>query len=247
MLCLLLRLDAPLMAFGDVAVDEIRPTRRLPTLSMITGLLANALGYDHGEVERLQRLQDRLLLGTQLDRPGRVIVDYQTAAIGKRDPLWTTRGRPAERAGGEGSYDGPVIRRRHYVADAVVTCALAFDPADEAPDLLALAAALVSPERPLFLGRKGCPPAAPLLLGPPVEVDSIYDALAAAPPAKRGPRREMPEHLVLEVPDRPGEPTRGRILELADRRDWRTGLHAGTRRVREVLNPSSTAGQGAGA
>ena len=41
---LILRLRGPLMAFGDVAVDEIRPTDLLPGLSEMTGLIANALG-----------------------------------------------------------------------------------------------------------------------------------------------------------------------------------------------------------
>jgi CRISPR system Cascade subunit CasD len=236
MQCLILRFDAPLMAFGDVAVDEIRPTRQLPTLSMLTGLLGNALGLDHREAEALQRLQDRLRFAARLDQPGRVIVDYQTARLNKRDPLWTTRGTPGERAGGGTTWDGAgfgtVERHRHYLADAAVTLALTLEPAGETPDLGELAQALRRPERPLFLGRKGCPPATPLLLAGPLEHDSLVAALAATPP--RRPVDGATE-MAVEVDDLPREPPGRRVIEVADRRSWRSGLHQGTRRVRELL------------
>ena len=44
---LLLNLQAPLMSFGGPQVDHIGPTGRFPTVSQITGLLGNALGYTH--------------------------------------------------------------------------------------------------------------------------------------------------------------------------------------------------------
>lgn len=235
MRCLILRLEAPLMAFGDVAVDEIRPTRRLPTLSMLAGLLGNAIGLDHREVYALQRLQERLRFAARLDRPGRVIVDFQTAEITKKDPLRTTRGAPAERAGGDQSYVGPVVRHRHYVADAVVTVALALIPENEPPTLDDLASALTRPERPLFLGRKGCPPARPLLDRAPFEARSLVAALATVPGG---------DAALVEFSDLPGEPPGRRVVEVADRRDWQTGFHAGMRRVRELILDRQEAGDG---
>lgn len=232
--CLLLHFQGPLMAFGDVAVDEIRPTRLLPTLSMVTGLLGNALGYEHNDVAKLQRLQDRLTLAARLDRPGRVIVDYQTAELSQDDPLWTTRGRPAERKGGPQSYVGPVIRHRHYLADAAVTVAVCLDPEDELPTVDDVAAALRRPERPLFIGRKGCPPARPLLAAGPSSCPSLAAALAALPP-------EGGAGSLVELPDRADEQGGGRIVELANCRDWIAGFHAGSRRVRQ-LRPAATKG-----
>jgi len=229
MRCLLLRLEGPLMAFGDVAVDEIRPTRSLPTRSMLTGLLANALGLDHGETEALQRLQERLRFAARAERPGRLLVDFQTAEIAKRDPLWTTRKVPAERAGGEQSYTGPVIRHRHYLADASVRVALTLLPPDEPPLLDEVAAALARPARPLFLGRKSCPPAARLLEHPPFEAGGLVAAL--------GPGAEP-----VEVDDLESEPAGRRTFTVADLRDWRFGFHTGTRRVREL--PARSAGDG---
>lgn len=229
MRCLLLRLEGPLMAFGDVAVDEIRPTRSLPTRSMLTGLLANALGLDHCEVEALQGLQERLRFAARAERPGRFVVDFQTAEIAKRDPLWTTRTAPAERAGGEQSYTGPVIRHRHYIADASICLALTLFPPDEPPSLDEVATALTRPARPLFLGRKSCPPAVRILERPPFEAGSLVDALGLGDGS-------------IEVDDLEGEPVGRRTFTVADLRDWRFGFHTGTRRVREV--PARSAGDG---
>ncbi len=234
MRALILRLEGPLMSFGDRAIDELRPTRRLPCRSMLTGLLANALGWDHRDVGALGRLQERLRFASRLDREGMALVDFQTAEIAKRDPLWTTRGVPAGRAGGEGSYSGPVLRYRHYRADALVTVALTLDPIGEAPDLDALATALRRPERPLFLGRKGCPPAGPIL-EVEVEAASLVAALGQAAPLRRDTRGEVPpDSLLIETEDDPAEPDGQRVVEVADRRDWRLGFHTGLGHRREL-------------
>jgi CRISPR system Cascade subunit CasD len=49
-----MRLEAPLMAFGGEAIDNYGVIRDFPALSMVTGLLANALGYRREE-ERIAR------------------------------------------------------------------------------------------------------------------------------------------------------------------------------------------------
>lgn len=222
---LILRLEGPLMSFGDVAIDEIRPTRRLPGRSLLTGLLANALGLEHREVVALDRLQDRLRFAARLDKAGISLVDFQTAEIRKDDPLWTTRGLPAQRAGGDQSYTGPVLRYRHYRADAVVTIALTLVPPNESPDMATIEAALRRPERPLFIGRKSCPPSRPVFAHA-VEADSLVAALDALPGGDRAK--------LIETEDDPGEPAGRRVVDVADRRDWQLGLHAGQSRRREV-------------
>ena len=45
---LILRLEAPLMAFGATMIDANGPTHELPLRSMIAGLIANALGWQRG-------------------------------------------------------------------------------------------------------------------------------------------------------------------------------------------------------
>ncbi|MCB9967247.1 MAG: type I-E CRISPR-associated protein Cas5/CasD [Geminicoccaceae bacterium] len=102
MRCLILRLEGPLMSFGDTAIDEIRPTRLLPGRSLLAGLIGNALGFEHRDVNALQRLQERLLFAARLDQAGEDLLDYQTALIGKKDPIWITRGH----------YEPPRVCRR---------------------------------------------------------------------------------------------------------------------------------------
>lgn len=163
---LLMRLDAPLISFGGVSVDNYGYTEDYPALSMVTGLLANALGYHHRGSERLQRLQNRLRMASRCDRPGERLVDYQTVDLGQElisDALgWTMRGKP-ERRGGLFS-TGTHIRYRHYLADSVHTVALCLEPESESPTLDDLAEALQAPARPLFIGRKCCIPSTPLFL-----------------------------------------------------------------------------------
>ena len=87
---LLLRFDAPLMSFGDVRVDARGPIRDHPGLGQVTGLLANALGYDHAEADRLTRLQDRLCLASRCDRPGERRQDgrgFGRTREGRREPV----------------------------------------------------------------------------------------------------------------------------------------------------------------
>ena len=58
---LLLGLEGPLVAFGGEVVDARGVIADFPAASMLTGLIANALGWRRGERHRLQRLQERLV------------------------------------------------------------------------------------------------------------------------------------------------------------------------------------------
>jgi CRISPR system Cascade subunit CasD len=148
----ILRLDAPLMAFGAPIVDQHGITGHVPLPSMIAGLLANALGYRRSDFSLLQRLQDRLVLAARWERPGERLRDFQTADLKRADRGWTTRRRPEGRAGGAGTYAGKHIRHRWHQADALVTVALRLVPEAEEPKLDDLGAALTSPARPCSLG-----------------------------------------------------------------------------------------------
>lgn len=231
---LLLRFDAPLMSFGGVAVDEHGVTAPFPGLSLLTGLLANALGWDHRESSALERLQERIRCGARCDRPGEALEDYQTVDLGQAflRHAWTTRGAPSSRGGGSAS-TGTHIRHRHYWADSIFTIAVSLDPIAESPDVAELARALANPQRPLFLGRKPCLPAAPLLLGR-LNANSLREALVLAP---------MPEALRIRNPEQPcaawwpadedHPPTLegGRLIPVFDRRDWANQVHTGRRMV----------------
>lgn len=241
MRALLLRFDAPLVSFGAPMIDQNGVVQPFPALSMLAGLLANALGWDHRDVERLTSLQDRLRYAARTDRKGEALVDYQTVDLGKawmtpENVGWTTRGRIAERGGASG--DATHQRYRHYRADSVHTVALTLT-GDPAPTLGDLEAALREPARPLFIGRKCCIPASPLLLGI-VDATSLVSALAVAPRSARSD--DGPLLATWWVgDDATGYDGASHVVAVTDERDWRNQIHTGRRLMHEGrVNPPTT-------
>lgn len=236
---LILRLEAPLMAFGGTMIDANGPTRDLPLVSMVTGLVANALGWRRGDRDAHQKLQARIVMGARLDRAGSPLEDFQTAQLGAKDKGWTTHGIPEERGGGADTYKSPHIRRRHYRTDAFVTVALTLDPAELSPSLDEVAAALASPMRPLFIGRKSCLPSRPVLAEPILESPGVLEALASAPlahddgPPTRRRNGKLASRVRIALPRRawPASPTPLRAELVADTRDWIAGMHMGETRI----------------
>jgi CRISPR system Cascade subunit CasD len=283
---LILRLRGPSMAFGDVAVDELRRTDVLPGLSFMTGLLGNALGWLYIHGDRLQALQDRLLLALRLERRGFLLRDYQNAQINRGDKVWRSTGGTFGRDMGAAG-ESIVQRERFYRADAAVTAALALEPPGESPCLDDLERVLYRPARPLFLGRMSCPPSGPIYRGERIQAGSLEDALRLTPPfpekAWNASGKKAEESVWLE--EYPAEDTAAAsdarlhsnefeckepkflknkqdlifqklagggfapaipirflskanwdgIVERHDLRDWRNGVHAGSRFVRRVL------------
>jgi CRISPR system Cascade subunit CasD len=223
---LLLRLEAPLISLGGVAVDNRGRIDDLPSASLLAGLMGNAIGLKRTEKTALQRLQDRLRFAVRIDRPGLRVRDFQTAELQKDDKGWTTFGMPEGRDGGADSYKGQHIRYRDFHADAAITVAITLDAPDEVPTLNELAIALDFPTRPLFLGRKPCLPSARINLGL-TQSASLRDALQNAPVADDA---QFPCR-IFEVADTPG--TVG-SFDLHGRRNWHTDVHEGAERWHET-------------
>ena len=134
---LLLRLAAPLQAWGLESKFERRGTMREPTKSGVVGLLAAALG--RGRDESVADLA-QLRYGVRIDQPGKLLRDYHVAR-GEKTAIYVTE--------------------RYYLADAVF---LAGFEGDE--ELLnELDCALKNPAYPLYLGRRSCPPEGQITLG----------------------------------------------------------------------------------
>lgn len=227
---LVLRLDAPLVSFGGPMVDQNGVVQRMPALSMLVGLLGNALGYRHGDDVRLARLQERLRFAARTDRAGEPLVDYQIVDLGQpwmdwRRHGWTTHGHLSRRTGASGY--SLHIRQRHYRADSLHTVALVVDPPDELPTLDDLAAALRQPARPLFVGRKTCLPAAPLLLGVR-SAPSLMHALAREPRASRADAGPLAAWWDASDPESQS-PGPSRLVAVTDERDWANQVHVGKR------------------
>ena len=231
---LILRLDTPLMSFGDVAIDASGPTSPWPHGSQIAGLIANALGWKRTEPDRIQRLQDRLVFACRTDREGERAQDYQTAQIAHADQGWTTRGVPEGRAGGAGTYKGAHIRHREYWAGRAVTVALRVKPDPGTPGLEQIREALLRPARPLFIGRKPFLPATPLVAGS-AEGDSALACLVRWP-ADSDPRTSTPAAMACAPADDPPHPFldgQSRNITRHGRRDWHNDTHAGQQRWME--------------
>ena len=161
MATLLLRLAAPLQAWGADSKFETRKTGREPTKSGVIGLLAAALGLRRDEREALLRLTG-LRFGVRVEREGQLLVDYHTAKTQDEKTSYVTY--------------------RHYLQDAVFLAGL--ESEDEAL-LRELEAALRHPVYPLYLGRRSCPPTLPLCLG--IRQGSLLDVLRTEPMQGRKP------------------------------------------------------------
>lgn len=231
-----LRLRAPMAAFGGEIVDAHGVIRNVPAQSMLTGLLANALGWNRSMRVEHQALQDRIVFGAVWERDIGLsrMVDYQTAQLGKNDRAWTTRGVPAGRDGGAKTYEGAHQRWREYHADLRMSVVLRLEPADTLPTMEELQAALDRPARPLFIGRKCCLPSSPIFRDW-VEALSAREALEAVMPAGSA-------GLFASWPAAEGTDGSNRITSVTDERNWVSGLHGGGREVCEGLIMSSRGG-----
>jgi CRISPR system Cascade subunit CasD len=222
--CLLLRFDAPIMSFGGVCVDQINPTDYFPGKAMITGLIGNALGWDHRDTDSLDRLQERLQVASRWDAEPVRLIDFHTVYLGQDHLVgtgWTTRGRTEGRGSGP-STSGTHIRYRHYLANGVLTAAVTI-LGDDYPTLEHIEHALRYPARPLFLGRKTCIPSGPILLGLR-HAEHLIDALREEPLADIGPRNR-PQIVIARWPTDDGG---GHLPEAVyDRRDWGANMPRG--------------------
>lgn len=133
---LLLRLAAPMQAWGAEAKFDRRTTQREPTKSGVTGLVAAALGRKRDEsIDDIAALR----FGVRADKPGVLLRDYHTAKSDK----------------------SAYVTNRYYLADAVFVAGLEGD--DELLEKIDVA--LQRPIYPLFLGRRSCPPSGRVSLG----------------------------------------------------------------------------------
>lgn len=149
---LLLTLAAPLQSWGSSSRFVRRGTEAAPTKSGVVGLLAAAQG--RRRTDPLENLAG-LRFGVRIDQPGRLVRDFQTERRPNGDQL--------------------PLSYRFYLADAVFLAGVQGDDSL----LAALAEALRRPAFPLYLGRRSCPPAGPLL--PTVVEGDLAEVLQGRP------------------------------------------------------------------
>jgi CRISPR system Cascade subunit CasD len=228
---IILNLTAPLLSFGGVAVDNINPTMKFPAKSMITGLLSNALGYNH-ESEEIERLQKRIIYGTLNKKPGIEIQDYQTVNLGQDFMVgtgWTTWGNPSGRDGQNDK--GTHIRKRFYIADSEYLVALTLKDSHLSPTLNRIENALLKPERPLFLGRKCCLPS-DRIFQKRLPAQSIEEAFINFLQNNQQEGEDLNTEYTIWLPcDQVSLNASERVLSVSDERDWKNQIHSGCRLI----------------
>ncbi|MCL2137466.1 MAG: type I-E CRISPR-associated protein Cas5/CasD [Coriobacteriia bacterium] len=150
---LLLRFAAPMQSWGSSSRFQTRDTSREPTKSAVIGMLGAALGK-----RRNEPIDDcaRFNFGVRIDQPGRLLNDFQTArTLDNRQTF---------------------VSNRRYLSDAVFVVGIE----DDIEKLIEYENAIKHPIFPLFLGRRSCPPAQPLVLGIR-ENTSLLEALQNEP------------------------------------------------------------------
>lgn len=168
---LALVLDSPLQSWGDASQFQRRTTGSHPTKSGVVGLVAAALGIDRkapDEAAQIAPLAALEFTSMRIPRPhprraGRELPvlrleDYHTIGGGfdEHDP----RGRLSiPRKAERGGVFGTVVTRRTYLQQARFIVFLEGDRLT----LDRIAAALVNPVWGVWLGRKSCVPAVPLV------------------------------------------------------------------------------------
>lgn len=152
------RLEAPIAAFGELAVGERRGSERRPSHSTIAGLLASALGLGRDTSGR-EDLAASFFLALRTDSLGTPLADFHTA---QTPPQRKGRSYATRRAELLVKDDlGTIVSRRDYWTDVAFTVQIW--PKDGlSPDPQTIAAALNRPAFTPFAGRRSCPLGAPL-------------------------------------------------------------------------------------
>ena len=161
---LVFQLLAPLASWGEVAVGEYRGSHDYPGESALLGVLGAALGVRRDDEAAQAALRDAYGFALGVLSTGSLLRDYHTAQVPGRTAL---KGRPHATRRDELAMPkrelNTILSTRDYRQNAACLVAVQCKAGGTPPYALdALAEALCKPHFVLYLGRKSCPPAAPL-------------------------------------------------------------------------------------
>lgn len=174
---LLLRLYGPMAAWGDIAVGEQRPSHGHPSKSAIIGLLAAALGLRRDEEEKHNKLNSEVCFATRVDASGEILRDYHTTQVPsqlRNKVFYTRRDELATEK------LNTILSQRDYRTDACYTIAVWLNKESSSRSLQEFEQALRQPKFILYLGRKSCPLALPLV-PQIVQVETLKQAFDKIP------------------------------------------------------------------
>ncbi|MBM3838524.1 MAG: type I-E CRISPR-associated protein Cas5/CasD [Verrucomicrobia bacterium] len=178
--CLALLLDGPMQSWGFASRFTRRTTALFPTKSGVVGLLAAAMGVDKFRTEESENIAPLasmhcLVVVMPRQRRGRPLPilrleDFHTIGGGyDAGDDWQSMPRSADNK----TLKNPVISYRHYLLDACFGVLLQGDSAL----VEQVAAALRNPKWGLWLGRKCCLPASPILVATAPDQETAWRAL----------------------------------------------------------------------
>lgn len=196
--CLGLLLDGPLQSWGHASRFERRTTALHPTRSGLLGIVAAAMGIDKHdplEPDHLARLGGIKVTTALLPRHDRRrkplqirrLVDYHTVT-------------GIRRGSGKIDDEATVQTYRHYLLDARFGVLLEGDH----PLLEEIACALRNPKWGVWLGRKSCIPATPVLAASPGERGTTWQSLLRRAGYSGNEPLAQFDHVVETGPGEPG-------------------------------------------
>lgn len=156
---LVFRLYGPMASWGQAAVGGDRPTGVQPSRSALLGLLGAALGIKRDEEERLRELQESVFVAVKHCYPTTLMRDYHTTQVPSTSPKVVHHTRKSELSDPKLN---TILSRRDYRCDGLWVVGITLQDGPKI-DLQQLRAALLQPAYPLYLGRKSCPLALPLM------------------------------------------------------------------------------------
>ncbi|ART62737.1 type I-E CRISPR-associated protein Cas5/CasD [Kushneria marisflavi] len=158
---LVFRLYAPMASWGEAAVGETRPTATYPGRSAILGLIGAALGIKRDNDGGQHCLREGLQVAVKQRSPGLLLRDYHTVQVPSSQSKVTHRTRREELSVPKEALN-TILSSRDYRCDGLWSVAVRLT-VNAAWSLEELKSALERPRFPLYLGRKACPLAAPLV------------------------------------------------------------------------------------
>lgn len=176
---IILPLVGPLQSWGQSGKWTERDSAPVPTKSGVIGLIANAMGLQREDsLDRFNGIR----FGVRVDQPGKLLIDFQT--VDRSFP-----GKPDDKA--------TVLQHKMYLMDASFTVGL-----EGSTELIQqMAVALMKPQGgALFLGRRSCPPSAPII--PTIYSTGLEDALQSAPSLNSEPIENMAIEIEPKTPDK---------------------------------------------
>lgn len=177
--CAALFFDAPMVSFGVDSKFDRRDTLTFPSRSVVTGLVAAAMGIRRDDRAGLAELADLDVVSVVfLNSPGRIEEDYHT--VGGGYDRSRTGFIPAK---ADGKPRGTVQTWRYFLSDGRSAAVVSGDPAL----IDRVAAALRDPVLGGWIGRKCCIPATPVFQGVFPSEEAALGKLRALTEKRGGP------------------------------------------------------------